>query len=39
VKGVWIKRYPSGKWYAITHVEKDKDILPETGKEIGIDLA
>ncbi|MDP8011921.1 MAG: hypothetical protein RAK23_03800 [Thermoplasmata archaeon] len=39
VKGVWIKRYPSGKWYAIIHVEKDKDILPETGKEIGIDLA
>ena len=23
VKGVWIKKYPSGKWYAIVQIEKE----------------
>ncbi len=25
VKGIWIKRYPSGKWYAIVQVDKETE--------------
>jgi len=38
VKGVIVKRYPSGKWYAIVQVEVEPEKLPETGKTVGIDV-
>jgi len=38
IKGVIVKKYPSGKWYAIVQVEKEKNILPKTGREVGIDV-
>ena len=38
VKGIWLKKYPSGKWYAIVQIEKDEEIKVKTGKEIGIDV-
>jgi len=38
VKGIWIKKYPSGKWYAIVQIEKDAEIKPKTGKVIAIDV-
>lgn len=43
VKGIWIKKYPSGRWYAIVQAEKEieKKIgkkLPETAREVGIDV-
>jgi len=37
VKGMWIKKYPSGKWYAIVQVETEEE-LPKTGKAVGIDV-
>lgn len=38
IKGVIIKRYPSGKWYALFQVEKNKEILPKTENVVGIDV-
>ena len=38
VKGVIVKRYPSGKWYAIVQVEVEPEKLPETGRTVGIDV-
>ena len=38
VKGIWIKKYPSGKWYAIVQVETEPEELPKTGKAVGIDV-
>ena len=38
VKGMWIKKYPSGKWYAIVQVETEVEELPKTGKAVGIDV-
>ena len=38
VKGIWIKKYPSGKWYAIVQVETEPKELPKTGKAVGIDV-
>jgi len=38
VKGVIVKRYPSGKWYAIVQVEVEPEKLPEIGKTVGIDV-
>ena len=38
VKGVIVKRYPSGKWYAIVQVEVKLEKLPETGRTVGIDM-
>ena len=38
VRGIWIKKYPSGKWYAIVQVETKPEELPKTGKAVGIDV-
>ena len=38
VKGIWIKKYPSGRWYAIVQIEKEIEKLPETAREVGIDV-
>jgi len=38
IKQVIIKRYRSGKWFALICVEKEKKKLPKTGKVIGIDV-
>ena len=38
IKQVIIKRYRSGKWFALICVEKEKKKLPKTGKAIGIDV-
>jgi len=38
IKQVIIKRYKSGKWFALICVEKEKKKLPKTGKVIGIDV-
>jgi len=38
VKGVFVKKYPSGKWYAIVQVETESEELPRTGREVGIDV-
>jgi len=35
---VIIKRYSSGKWFALVCVEKEKEQKPKTGKVIGIDV-
>ena len=38
IKGVIIKRYPSGKWYAIVQIEDKPEPLPKTDKTVGIDV-
>lgn len=38
VKGIIVKRYPTGKWYALVQVENTINFLPKTGKAIGIDV-
>ncbi len=38
VKGVIVKRERSGKWYAIFQVEDELELLPKTGKAVGIDV-
>ena len=38
IKQVIIKRYSSGKWFALVCVEKEKEQKPKTGKVIGIDV-
>jgi len=38
VKGMWIKKYPSGKWYAIVQIETEPEELPKTSKAVGIDV-
>ena len=38
VKGIWIKKYPSGKWYAIVQIEKEIEKKEKTGKVIAIDV-
>jgi len=38
VKQVIIKRYNSGKWFALVCVEKSGEQKPKTGKAIGIDV-
>ncbi len=38
VKGIWIKKYPSGRWYAIVQVEKEIEIKQKTGRMIAIDV-
>ena len=38
VKGIWIKKYPSGKWYVIVQVENEEEIKPHTGKVIALDV-
>jgi len=38
VKGIIIKKYPSGKWYALVQIEELSKLLPKTGKAIGIDV-
>ena len=38
VKGIWVKKYPSGKWYAILQIEKDIEKKEKTGKIIAIDV-
>ncbi len=38
VKGIWIKKYPSGRWYAIIQVEVQPEIMEKTGKVIAIDV-
>jgi len=38
VKGIIVKRYPTGKWYALVQVENTTNFLPKTGKTIGIDV-
>lgn len=38
VKGVIVKRERSGKWYAIFQVEDEPELLPKTGKAVGIDV-
>jgi len=38
IKQVIIKRYNSGKWFALVCVEKEKKQLPKTNRAIGIDV-
>ena len=38
IKQVIIKRYRSGKWFALICVEKEKKQLPKTNKVVGIDV-
>ncbi|MCD6370722.1 MAG: transposase [Thermoplasmata archaeon] len=38
VKGIWIKKYPSGKWYAIVQIEKEIERKEKTGKVVAIDV-
>ena len=38
VKGIWIKKYPSGKWYAIVQIEKEGEVKPHTGKVVALDV-
>ena len=38
IKQVIIKRYKSGKWFALVCVEKEKEQKSKTGKAIGIDV-
>lgn len=39
IKGVIVKRNPSGKWYVLFQVEENgKEPLPITGKSVGIDV-
>ncbi len=38
IKGIWIKKYPSGKWYAIVQVESAIENKIDKGKEIAIDV-
>ena len=38
VKGIIIRKYPSGKWYALVQIEELSKLLPKTGKAIGIDV-
>lgn len=33
-----MKRYRSGKWFALVCIEKEKETKPKTGKAIGIDV-
>jgi len=39
-KGVWVKKYPSSKWYAILQVEKEKekDKLLPTDRVVSLDM-
>ena len=38
IKGVFVKKYPSGKWYAMVQADVEPEELPKTGREIGIDV-
>jgi len=38
IKGIIIKRYSSGRWYALVQIENIPQPLPKTGKSIGIDV-
>ena len=38
IKRLTIKRERSGKWYAIFQAENKPELLPKTGREIGIDI-
>jgi len=38
IKGVFVKKYPSGKWYAIVQAEIEPEELPKEGREVGIDV-
>jgi len=40
VKGIWVKKYPSGKWYAIIQAEKEDTIHQpcDRDKAIGLDM-
>jgi len=38
IKGIIIKRYSSGRWYALVQIENTPKPLPKTGKSIGIDV-
>jgi len=38
VKGVFVKREQSGKWFAVFQVEHMANTLPQTGKAVGLDV-
>jgi putative transposase len=38
VKGVFVKRQPSGKWFAVFQVENSKANVAATGRVIGLDV-
>ncbi|MHA1397602.1 MAG: RNA-guided endonuclease InsQ/TnpB family protein [Candidatus Heimdallarchaeaceae archaeon] len=38
VKGIIIKRTATGKWFAHLQVETEPNILPQTGKNVGLDV-
>jgi len=38
IKGVIIKRAKTGKWFAIVQAEVDEELLPKTGRVVGIDV-